>query len=467
MTSSAGTWVAVPIPGEPDRWDFVPAEQPPSPDGSAGMWHVVGGSGDEVGQWEWFPSATDPVPLPPVLPPPAAWETTASDLASWEPVVSEPVAWPTMPEPADWPSLPEPADWEPAESPTATSEPIVPIPVVPVLPAPIVPSSPSWRAAAQEPAQAGFPVPPPPDWASAQPVLSPAPKRSRKLPMAIAGTVLVLGVIAAGAAVALSGGDDGKNSDEITALVNFVATADDGADVCRSHLTEDFVRTVFGDLATCERDDDRDGDEGDATGATVTDVVVDDDDATAVVTVTGGDTDGATGTWAFRRGEDKVWRVAEWRPDYLRSSYDKTFGVNYASDGPDDPFDDVDVRTCVKNQLLGLDDPAFLSTAYALFRDSAQSTPKLLGLMSECPSEIEGVSALRALFEKGLRAKISAQLQPQVAECAITGWRTAMSEAEILTMMQNEDAPLPTDVQGRMQQVLLSCAGDPSQFDPT
>lgn len=435
-TSPSGDWVAVPVPGEPDRWDFVPTEQPPSPDGTSGTWHVVGGSGVELGRWEWFPTGV-PAPPPPVLPPPAAWET-----AAWEPALPEPATWePSVPEPA-WPSMPEPADWEFAGSESPVAEPIT--------------------SAAREPGPplpAAFPVPPRLDWVSAQPVLTPAPKRSRKLPLAIIGGVLAIGAIAGGAAVALAGGDGGKKQEEITALVNFVTTADDGADVCRSHLTENFVRTVFGDLATCERDDDNDGDEGDATGATVTGFEFAKDDATAVVTINGGDTDGATGTWAFSKGEDEVWRVSEWRADFLRSSYAKTFGENYASDGPDDPFDDLEVRTCVKDKLLGQDDAAFLDTAYALFRDSDQSTPKLLGLLSECPSGITGVSALRELFEKGMRTKISTQLPPQIAECAITGWRTAVSEEEIRAMMQNPETPLSPDMQSRMQQVLLGCAG--------
>src|SRR4051812_30955692 len=68
MTSSGGDWVAVPIPGAPDRWDWVPAEQPPSPDGRPGKWHVAGGTGPQAGKWEWFPAigATPPPPAPPV-----------------------------------------------------------------------------------------------------------------------------------------------------------------------------------------------------------------------------------------------------------------------------------------------------------------------------------------------------------------------------------------------------------------
>lgn len=48
-----GQWVAVALPGGASRQDWVPAEQPPSPDGSHGWWHVV--SDQAVPRWEWHP----------------------------------------------------------------------------------------------------------------------------------------------------------------------------------------------------------------------------------------------------------------------------------------------------------------------------------------------------------------------------------------------------------------------------
>ncbi|HUR74238.1 MAG TPA: hypothetical protein VMZ00_08175, partial [Sporichthya sp.] len=344
MTTPGGEWVAVPLPGAGDRWDFVPAEQPASPDGGPGRWHVVGGSGTEVGNWEWFPAAAAPPPPPapePVAPEPAA------------PAPLEPAAWapiPPAPPPAWDQEFAEPvasAPWQPAETPVAS--------------APWQPTS--------TPVAAGD-------------------KRSWKLPLILAGVVVLVAAVGTGTVIAVTGGDDGRNKDEITALVNYVTTVDNGRDVCSSHLTGDFVNTVFGDVATCEKGSGANSDPSkDATGATVTDLKIKGDNATAVVTVIGGDTGGATGTWAFLKGEDKVWRVSEWRADYLRSAFDRTFGDKYTSDRPDDPFADAGVRGCVKDKMLGQDDAAFLDTAHQLFRNSDASVAKLLGFMSECPSD--------------------------------------------------------------------------------
>lgn len=405
MTTPGGQWVPVPVPGQPDRWDFVPAEQPPSPDGGPGTWHVVGGSAGEVGTWEWFPSAAAP---PPPAPPPPPAATAPTTPLSWD---------------LDTP-LPAP-------------------------PPPVGAVAASWQ------------TPPPVLMAS------PPPKRSKKLPLVILGVIVALAAIGSVVAVALSGEGDGKDKEAITALVNYVTTVDNGEDVCSSHLTENFVSTVFGDLATCEKDDDDEPDEAaDATGATVTEIEIDDDTATARVSVIGGDTDGATGTWAFVQGQDDVWRVSEWRADYLRSTFEKTFGEKYVSEGDDDPFADEAVRSCVKERIVSQDDAAFLDTAHELFRNSDKSVEMLLGFMSECPTDIEGVSALRALFEKGFRAKAELPSE-EITECIVLGMRSQLSDEEIKELSLNRGAPAPADVQERIQDITLECAGAPTTFDPT
>lgn len=56
MTDAGGNWVNVPLPGGQGRWDWVPTEQPPWPDGRPGVWHIVGAPG-RAGTWEFFPAS--------------------------------------------------------------------------------------------------------------------------------------------------------------------------------------------------------------------------------------------------------------------------------------------------------------------------------------------------------------------------------------------------------------------------
>jgi hypothetical protein len=443
MTSSGGDWVAVPIPGQPDRWDWVPAEQPPSPDGTPGTWHVAGGTGPNAGTWEWFPAAGAPSAPPPSAAPPLPWETgSAPSAATGTPAAEIPAA--------EIPAADTPAADTPAAAIPAATGPVGPNP---------------WQPAASSPAVPG--QQPTPGWQAAPPVAVPRSRRSWKVPLIIGAVVVVLAAAGGVAAVVLSGDDEGKKKDAITELANYVVTVDNGKDVCSSHLTTEFVQNVFGSIETCEKDDEDSDSDSDATGATVTNFSFDGDHATATVTVNGGETDGATGTWAFAQDDSDTWRVSEWRADYLRSSFQKGFGDNYKADGPDDPFADADLRGCVTQQALQLDDPGFLDFAHQQFRDSDEATKQMLGFMAECPSDTEGVSALRALFETGFRQNMaSQQVPPTIVDCIVNGLRTNLSDDDIKELSINGDQPHP-DINSRVQQTTVACAGGSSSAPQT
>lgn len=58
-----GEWVWTTLPGGTTRMDWVPTEQPPSPDGTSGRWHVVSLPGQES-RWEWYPGPVAARPAP-------------------------------------------------------------------------------------------------------------------------------------------------------------------------------------------------------------------------------------------------------------------------------------------------------------------------------------------------------------------------------------------------------------------
>jgi hypothetical protein len=62
--TEAGRWIAVPLRDGSTRYDWLPDEQPPSPDGTPGRWHVVGAPGGE-GHWEWCESQPGEAPAMP------------------------------------------------------------------------------------------------------------------------------------------------------------------------------------------------------------------------------------------------------------------------------------------------------------------------------------------------------------------------------------------------------------------
>jgi hypothetical protein len=62
------------------RQDWVPSDQPASPDGTSGRWHLVSALAGAQAHWEWHPSPT--VPPPPVRPSATARPRVPQDLAS-------------------------------------------------------------------------------------------------------------------------------------------------------------------------------------------------------------------------------------------------------------------------------------------------------------------------------------------------------------------------------------------------
>ena len=79
-TSLDGHWLQV-----DGRRDWIPDDQPPSPDGTPGTWHIVGASG-EMGEWEWHPAPPPVVPSRPSVFAHTPFEPPTAELAAEVPV---------------------------------------------------------------------------------------------------------------------------------------------------------------------------------------------------------------------------------------------------------------------------------------------------------------------------------------------------------------------------------------------
>lgn len=57
---ATGQWVPVVLTDGTVRHDWMPEPQPPSPDGTPGVWRLVPGAVDGYGDWTWFPAYVAP-----------------------------------------------------------------------------------------------------------------------------------------------------------------------------------------------------------------------------------------------------------------------------------------------------------------------------------------------------------------------------------------------------------------------
>lgn len=88
--SDGGRWVEITRPDGTTRRDWRPDEQPPSPDGGPGDWHVVLGVGGAPDDWAWIPMAAPAAPprSPEWMSPPAGDAGTTAVLTAAPPAPS-------------------------------------------------------------------------------------------------------------------------------------------------------------------------------------------------------------------------------------------------------------------------------------------------------------------------------------------------------------------------------------------
>lgn len=226
------------------------------------------------------------------------------------------------------------------------------------------------------------------------------------------------------------------DAEQIAAVAVELATTDDLVRKCEQLATAGFVLAVFGSQENCTTSSGDSDNDSDATGAEVTSVEVDGDSATAVITLEGGETDGASGAWRFTR-QAGSWRLAEWSIDYLRSVLATGFGPNYRAEDPDDPFADAEIRRCFAAKLQSLDDQSFRTVVYSLVANRDDSNEVLGRALIDCGYTDSGSdlsapdSEVRAAFEASYRASGSQARPDADIDCELERLRGSVSDSDI------------------------------------
>lgn len=255
-----------------------------------------------------------------------------------------------------------------------------------------------------------------------------------------------------------------SDSELITAAAVELATTDDLTRKCEQLATSGFVLAVFGSQENCKTSD-SDADSGDdATGAKVSGVMVEGATATAVVTLEGGDTAGATGAWRFAKDPGGGWRLSEWSIDYLRSVLATGFGPNYRADDENDPFAEADTRECFTAKLQSLDDQSFRTVVYSLVANRDDSNELLGQALIDCGytdfgSELDAAdSEVRASFEASYRASASQARPGADLDCELEALRESVTDAEIEAA--GTDSGAYNAIATAAAEAQKNCAGD-------
>lgn len=174
----------------------------------------------------------------------------------------------------------------------------------------------------------------------------------------------MVAVLALGLAACSGSGATEEETEEISGVIAEGIMTEDVEVKCVEVVGDNFVETIYGDVETCREAEAPSPDDGEKPDeVTVTEVEVDGDSASAVVSETGGDTDGATGSIELVRTEDG-WKVDELGIDYLRSTLEQGFAADDSFDQDDGPLADPAFRECLNDRLQALDDEGFRQLAY-------------------------------------------------------------------------------------------------------
>lgn len=257
--------------------------------------------------------------------------------------------------------------------------------------------------------------------------------------------------------LAACGGGGSSAEKDITSAVKRAVVGRDVKARCEDETTKGFIRRVYGDVGQCRKAEKPKPDDKPPTGVRVSAVKVDGEHATATVRYEGGDTDGAKGTFEFRK-EDGKWRIDDLGVDLLRSQIEKGLdgGDTAALRGPK-------VRECARKAFTDLPDDQLKRVAYAAISERASSQQDLTRVITPCLSQ-EGsgtgsgsASFLREKFEQGIASGLRKDGVQQVTiGCINEKLRSSISEEEIQQTATNGGKTSP-ELTRKVAEAIRAC----------
>jgi hypothetical protein len=253
-------------------------------------------------------------------------------------------------------------------------------------------------------------------------------------------------------------GSSGKDAKEIEAVTVKAVTTHDATIKCIETVTTNFVNTVYHNLPACKQEEAKNTGKP-PTGATVTDIKVSGDTATATVTDIGGDAAGASGQLSYAK-EKGAWKVDDLSIGYLRSEL--TAGLKHGTAELADPK----VRKCLGDGLGALPDTQLKTIAYDSIggRDNQDFLKIANGCLSQSTAasgsgDATQVSALRKKFEEGITQSAKADGKSQtVIDCVNKELRTSISDADILAEVNN-NGKTSTKLTKAAAVAIIDCGG--------
>ena len=282
------------------------------------------------------------------------------------------------------------------------------------------------------------------------------------MPLARVGrpVIALLCALALTLALAACGSTGGSDANQqITDALTTGLTTNDATVLCTKTFSTGFVQRIYGSPAACLKVETKNAKTNKpATAAKVTSIKVDGGTATAVVAVTGGDDDGATGQLSLVK-QQQGWRVDDLTTALLRSQFDA--GVR------NDRTLAANLKACIAGKIRPLDDSAFRALATGAMGDQPAAMSQLQTITTDCFAQTSastatgssgGPSVLRKKFEQGISESLK---QDGITAAAITcveqKLRSAISDKQIIALVAAGSKTAPAAITQATAAAMAAC----------
>lgn len=276
-----------------------------------------------------------------------------------------------------------------------------------------------------------------------------------------ASCIAVFCALCATLAACGSGGGGSDANQQITDTLTAGLKTNDPTVLCTKTFSTGFVQRIYGSPAKCIAVETKNAKTNQpATGAKVTAIKVDGGTATAVVAVTGGDDDGATGALSLVQ-QGKGWRVEDLSTALLRSQFEA--GVRNERSLA------ANLKSCIAGKVRALDDAAFRSLATGAMGDQPASLSQVKAITTDCFAETSAStgssgsasgapSVLRKKFEEGVSQSLKQDgISAGAITCVERKLRSAISDKQILALIAAGGKDTPASITQATAGAMAAC----------